>query len=105
MTQTNSPANPQVQDMYDSLREAMDTLARGEIATLTLVGTTTGGGVIDKQLFTDNIAMTTLHIGIQETQKAVVVNLWHRLNNALNEKRRVASAKPQLVSADGKPLQ
>lgn len=105
MTPTNSPNDPHVQDMNDSLREVQELLAKGEIATLTLIGTTNGGGVIDKQVFTDNIAMTTLHIGLLETQKAVVVNLWHRLNNAMNAKKASPIKKPSLVTSEGKPLQ
>ena len=71
-----------VQGAVDALRATQEVLLSGKCAALTVVAVTADGQVIQHRLFTNNVPMTTVHLGLLSMEHHIATS---ELKEALKE--------------------
>jgi hypothetical protein len=91
----------QLKDVVASLQQSIDAAQAGDLATLTIMATTTKGEVLAKSYYLNVPQLVAIHIGLLAVESATVVDMMRQMN-------AIAVAVPPksaLVGSDGKAMQ
>ena len=83
-----------VQGAVDALRATQEVLLSGKCAALTVVAVTADGQVIQHRLFTNNVPMTTVHLGLLSMEHHIATEAVISISQR-EEQKRSAIIQPQ----------